>query len=31
MEYSDSFDFDFLFFGCERSESTAGEESSDDN
>ena len=21
----------FLFFGCERSESTAGEESSDDN
>ncbi|KAF6987660.1 hypothetical protein CFC21_005282 [Triticum aestivum] len=29
--YSDSFDFDFLFFGCERSESTAGEESSDDN
>lgn len=27
--YSDS--FDFLFFFCERSESTAGEESSDDN
>ncbi|XBH81231.1 hypothetical protein VPH35_106828 [Triticum aestivum] len=29
--YSDSFDFDFLFFGCERSESTAGVEASDDN
>ena len=29
--YSDSFDFDFLFFGCQRSESTVGEESSDDN
>ena len=29
--YSDSFDLDFLFFGCERSESTAGVEASDDN
>jgi len=29
--YSDSFDFSLIFFGCERSESTAGEESSDDN